>query len=411
MSVVINTNYAATLASNNLAASNQALQRSLNRLSSGSKIVNPADDAGGLAVSMKLSAAARRQGAASSNIANGISYLQTQDGALQVAGKLLSRIGELKTLHTDPTKNADDRANYQAEFAQLQSQLLSLGDEKFNGQALFGPDALSIPTTADGGGAVSIGAIDLLDAPAFSPFTDNFADFSNWTALSGTPGVSGGTLYPQSAVRTNATFSGPMEIEFDLYVAGSGDSVTFSLGGETIADFSEGSNINRWAWHSVRISFDGAGNATTYLNGSNTPADTQSGISATSGQLRIDNFGLGSSQIRNFSVTSGESSGGTHSVATATSLDDLALSTVTGALQDVATFRATNGAQQSRLQFASEVLAVNKANLEAANSRITDVDVAQESTQLARYNILVQASTAMLSQANQSAQAALRLIG
>jgi flagellin len=72
--------------------------------------------------------------------------------------------------------------------------------------------------------------------------------------------------------------------------------------------------------------------------------------------------------------------------------------------------RANNGAEQSRLGFAAEVLTTNKANLEAANSRIVDVDVAEESTQLARWNILVQSGTAMLSQANQSAQSALRLI-
>ena len=72
------------------------------------------------------------------------------------------------------------------------------------------------------------------------------------------------------------------------------------------------------------------------------------------------------------------------------------MSTITGAIQDVATYRATNGSQQSRIGFAVEVLATNKANLEAANSRIIDVDVAEESTQMARYNILVQAGTAML---------------
>ena len=95
MSVVINTNYAATVASNNLAASNDMLQRSLNRLSSGSKIVNPSDDAGGLAVSMKLSAAAKRSGAVITNIGNSVSFLQSQDGVLKVAGKVLERIGEL----------------------------------------------------------------------------------------------------------------------------------------------------------------------------------------------------------------------------------------------------------------------------------------------------------------------------
>ncbi|MEO0055215.1 MAG: hypothetical protein RLZZ50_1162, partial [Verrucomicrobiota bacterium] len=89
MAVVINTNYAATVASNNLAASNSMLQKSLNRLSSGSKIVSPADDAGGLAVSMKLTAAARRSGAAGINIGNSISFLQTQEGALKVTGKVI----------------------------------------------------------------------------------------------------------------------------------------------------------------------------------------------------------------------------------------------------------------------------------------------------------------------------------
>src|SRR6185312_3456859 len=112
MSVVINTNFAATVAANNLAASNDMLQKSLNRLSSGSKIVSPADDAGGLAVSMKLSASARRQGAVSQNIGNSVSFLQTQDGVLSVTGKVLVRMGELKTLYNDPTKNVDDQANY-----------------------------------------------------------------------------------------------------------------------------------------------------------------------------------------------------------------------------------------------------------------------------------------------------------
>mgnify|MGYP003351782809 CR=1 FL=1 len=129
MSVVINTNYAATVASNNLTAANSMLQKSLNRLSSGTKIVDPADDAGGLAVSMRLSSAARRSGAAITNINNSISFLQSQDGVLKVTGKVLERIGELKTLYTDPTKNSDDLANYDAEFTQLQDELTSLASE------------------------------------------------------------------------------------------------------------------------------------------------------------------------------------------------------------------------------------------------------------------------------------------
>jgi flagellin len=270
MAVVINTNYAATVASNNLAASNSMLQKSLNRLSSGTKIVNPSDDAGGLAVSMKLSAAAVRQGAVATNIGNAVSLLQTQDGALKVTGKILERISELKVLSSDVTKSDSDKANYDSEFSALTSQLTANASEKFNGVALFGSTSIgNVATTEDGStsNSVSVAARDLTS-----------------------------------------------------------------------------------------------------------------------------------------------SSSGVGAISTTTALSSVSLSQISTAIQNVATMRATNGSEQSRLGFASELVTVNKANLEAANSRITDVDVAAESTQLARWNVLVQAGTSMLAQANQSAQGALRLL-
>jgi flagellin len=269
MSVVINTNSAATVASNNLAASNSMLQKSLNRLSSGSKIVSPADDAGGLAVSMKLTAAARRSAAANINIGNSISFLQTQDGALKVTGKVLDRISELKTLYSDPTKSTTDKANYNTEFSQLKLQLQSLASEKFNTIEVFSVASLTTQVSEDGAQTVNLSAKDI-DAAG--------TDFNT---------VMGAT------------------------------------------DLSDGS---------------------------------------------------------------------------------ITLTQIRDAIEEVATFRATNGAEQSRLGFASELLTTNKANLEAASSRIMDVDVAEESTQLARWNTLVQAGTAMLGQANQSAQTVLRLL-
>ncbi|MBI5380985.1 MAG: flagellin [Opitutae bacterium] len=271
MAVVINTNYAATAAANNLAASNTSLQRSLNRLSSGSKIVSPSDDAGGLAVSMKLSAAARRSGAANTNIGNSVSYLQTQDGALKVAAKVLDRISELKTLYADATKNTTDLANYDQEFTQLQAELTSIAGEKFNGVSLFA-NALTTKVSEDGTQSVTLSAKQL--------------------------------------------------------------------------------------------------------------ADTTSGVGA----------------LTSTSVTKLSDSGAS-------------LTNINTAIQNVATMRAQNGAEQSRLGFAAELLTVNKSNLEAANSRIADVDVADESTQLARWNILTQSGTAMLSQANQSASSVMRLLG
>ena len=268
MSVVINTNYAATVASNNLATSSSMLQKSLNRLSSGSRIVNPSDDAGGLAVSMKLSAAAVRQGAVANNIGNATSLLQTQDGALKVTGEVLQRISELKTLYGDVTKSSSDKANYDAEFTALAAQLTANASETFNGVSLFGATSVGgVAVTENGATTVSLAAADL--------------------------------------------------------------------------------------------------------------TNTSTGVGT---------------------------------VSAATSLAGLQVSDITTAIQNVATMRATNGSEQSRLGFASELVTTNKANLESANSRIVDVDVASESTQLARWNILVQAGTAMLAQANQSSQSALKLL-
>ncbi|MFM8982953.1 MAG: flagellin, partial [Spartobacteria bacterium] len=105
MSVVINTNTAASLASYNLSSTNVSLQRSLNRLSSGSRINSSFDDAGGLAVSMKMSASIRRTDATIANVGNSISFLQTQDGVLKTADKVLSRMSELTHRATDVTKS------------------------------------------------------------------------------------------------------------------------------------------------------------------------------------------------------------------------------------------------------------------------------------------------------------------
>jgi flagellin len=267
MSIVINTNSAASAAAANLNASNAMLQKSLSRLSSGFKIASPADDAGGLAVSMKLNAAISRNDAVNTNVSNAISFLQTQDGAMKTAAKILDRMSELRTLYDDVTKTTSDKDNYDSEFTELKAQMADVVAEKFNGISLFGNSAatLTVNTTEDSSQNVAINQSDL-------------------------------------------------------------------------------------------------NTATTTL-------------------------------------------------ASASSLSSIGVSTVSAAITSVADLRATNGAQTSRLQFASEMLTVNRTNLEAANSRIVDTDIARESTAYARNNILVQSGTAMLAQANQTSQVALRLLG
>jgi flagellin len=98
------------------------------------------------------------------------------------------------------------------------------------------------------------------------------------------------------------------------------------------------------------------------------------------------------------------------SAATRIDLDDISVGVFTQALQNVATLRSDNGASMSRLNFASDNIAVTKTNMEAANGRIVDVDIAAESTRLAKYNVLIQASASMLAQANTSSDVALMLI-
>ena len=93
-----------------------------------------------------------------------------------------------------------------------------------------------------------------------------------------------------------------------------------------------------------------------------------------------------------------------------TKLGSLTITNVTNYIGNIATYRATNGASSNRLQYALDMLSINKVNLEAANGRILDADIAAESTEFAKLQILSQANSAMLSQANLLPQAALRLI-
>jgi flagellin len=288
MSVVINTNSAATSAAYNLSNTNVNLQRSLNRLSSGSRINSSFDDAGGLAVSMKLSASIRRTDATLANVNNSIAFLQTQDGVIKTADKVLSRMSELATLSQDVTKSTQDLALYNTELTQLKGQLNLMLKEKFNGITLF-----------DEGDTASGNAESVDTATTMVVVASHDGD--------------------QTIGITQVDLN---QIVFDITDADS----------DTCMDIS-----------------------------SNTGAQA-------------------------------------------------AVTTIQVAIQNLATLRANNGAEQSRLTFAADMLAVNKTNLEAANSRILDVDVADESTKLARFNILQQAGTAMLAQANQSSQSILRLI-
>jgi len=172
MSLVINTNTIANIAARNLSNNQANLNKSLARLSSGSKLTQSSDDAGGLAVSTKLMAAINRNVRAQQNVQNSLSYLQVQDGALKEAAKILDRMSELKTMALDPTKNSTTIENYNTEFKTLQSQLGNINSEKFNDIALFDATKdLTTRTTEDATGAVSMSRSGLFDKLSESVLT------------------------------------------------------------------------------------------------------------------------------------------------------------------------------------------------------------------------------------------------
>ncbi len=146
MPIVVNSNASATSASFNLSRANDALRKSLGRLSSGNKINSPADDAGGLAVAYKLNSKLNRTEAVIQNSQNALSYLQVQDAGLQTVGKVLDRMAELRTMAQDITKNSGDIENYSKEFVELQSQLRQIKQETFNGISLFSQEQTAAAT-------------------------------------------------------------------------------------------------------------------------------------------------------------------------------------------------------------------------------------------------------------------------
>ena len=158
MPVVINSNATATASSQNLSRANDALRKSLERLSTGKRINSAADDAGGLSVAYKLNSKMNRTSSIIQNSQNALSYLQMQDSSLAAAGKIADRMGELRTMAQDITKNSGDIENYSKEFIELQGQLSQIAKEKFNGISLFssGTGAASGTLNSSSGGGTYI---------------------------------------------------------------------------------------------------------------------------------------------------------------------------------------------------------------------------------------------------------------
>ena len=347
MSLNISTNTAALRAGSYLSKNNSLLQKSLDRLASGKKISSPVDDPGSLAVSMKLNASINRLAGAQNNSQNALSFLEVQDGMLDTVGQIIDRMSELKGLASqDPMKGAQDRASYNNEFKDLQVQLYNISQQTFNGVSLF---ANHTAKTADSG---TVSADNIDGEAVFGGEEQSSVQDSTMSIFTSTQGSAGSKVSVHKSLLLSAL------------------TLKMTENGVKLASEAGAGNESNALWSNV----------------------TNQGISTT--MADDDTY-----------FTLATESGGT-----LLDLDMISVGAITKALENIAFLRAQNGGTHSRLAFNSESLIQQKTNMRAALGRMSDVDFAEETTNLAKYQVLSQASASILAQANANTELALMLL-
>jgi flagellin len=403
--MVINSNLQAQQTANNLNTSANALSKSLSRLSSGSKIIAPSDDAAGLAVSSRLESQLKRLDAAINNVVNAVSFTQTQDGFLKTIDKAFRRMSELTMFAQDSTKSASDLTLYSQEFTQLQDYVRQTVTQTFNSVKLFSEDPLAV-TIDSSGTTFDMAPINL----SKSEYTASLSVAQSLTNanVSNIARLSGGTIqltitadeYAKMAKGGSLTLSGlttatptggsatdisSLNGTFDI-------SQAFQVGTTYIVELDGSTGDTTALGVPTSWTSGGAAGATSYVEG-----DTLTAAVAATGLTYTGTNATGLAAKTGLDITS---------VPRA----QAALTRIRNSIDKLAQDRASLGAVQSRLNFTNEQLTVTKENLSAAISRIADVDVAEEATAYARYQILVQSGTSMLAQANKMPQSALQLL-
>ena len=369
---VIGTNTASIRAGNASRSANMQLQSAMERLSTGKRINSAKDDAAGLAISTSMTSQIRGMTQAIRNANDGMSLAQTAEGALSEITNMLQRVRELTVQAKSGTYGSDDRTNIQTEIGALTSQINDVLDKtEFNGVKLFDKTgdaansrSLDIQVGTSAGDVVKL-TIDTLDGGKLD------ADGLNVS----------GTTATATALATAKTEQKTAQTTYDddvktLNDAKAAQAIAVAKGEDTTT---------------VDAAVEAAEEA---INGP-TPADPA--VPGSKATLDAANLTLSAAQ------NSSDLSATTAAATTLTNVDD-ALGAVNG-------LRASLGAAQSRLQSVVNNLTNNSANLSDARSRIEDTDFSSETANLAKAQILSQASTAMLAQANQSQQGVLKLLG
>jgi flagellin len=398
MAMIINTNVSALNAQRNLSVTNEKMGKTLEKLSSGLRINRAADDAAGLAISEKMRAQTRGMQQGQRNAQDGVSMLQTAEGALNETHNILQRVRELAVQAGNTTLSTSDRQAIGEEMVALRSEIDNITTRtRFNGQTLL-----------DGSLAVSVnaGATDL--------DTDTYV---NGGATTSVTSIDVGNAEGGATYTINDAGSGDLEL---IYDDGAGlvqtETVTLAAMGanaEQTVNFSS-LGVSFTMTHDANAASHTAANIAAALDGDVIVTASNSTASFRVGSEVGDDITLAFSDMRSSALGTGGSELDTliadNDAVSTTAKADTLLQSVDAAIGQVSTFRAKLGARQNQVEVAINSVGVSIENLSASESRIRDADIASLSSQMVSRQIMQQAGVSVLSQANSAPQSVLSLI-
>lgn len=360
--------------------------KNMEKLSSGFRINRAGDDAAGLAISEKMRGQIRGLNMASKNAQDSISLIQTAEGALNETHSILQRMRELAVQSANDTNTTSDRKEIQKEIDQLTAEIDRIGNTtEFNTQKLLNGE--------------KAGLRDAVEAE-FTLQNNSRADISLATLSSGQKGFSGTGTVIITKTGVDASGKATYDVKDPLdtlpgVAFSSGKLSASGLSGITIT------NIDKLdTGESVTVSIKGADAGNQNVSGS-----LSMQIGANTGQ----NILIGIEDMRAEAIGVRNASGNTLDVTDAKKAS-AAITTINNAIETVSAQRSKLGAFQNRLEHTINNLGTASENLQAAESRIRDVDMAKEMMTFTKNNILTQAAQAMLAQANQQPQGVLQLL-
>ena len=404
----INTNTSASISANALKQNDRLMNDAMERLSTGKRINNAGDDAAGLAITSRMTTHIDGLEQAARNANDAIGMIQVADGALSEMTGILQRMREITVQAGSATYTSNDISMIAAEFNQLRDEVSNIVTyTTWNGTALLDGNVNSAGGVNKAVDTLSITAAQLTGLGADNAATLEVTDSNGRTititkaniATAGATNFSNATLAQLAAALNTAIDADTGFAQMDAAV--DGDTITFT---QEVANAGQISSVG------------GKTDATTSVSvGSGVTRTTNAGSDTVSFQIGVNVNQTLSVDFGTMAMTAltGNDLGAnfTNALTVSTNADaNTAMGYVDTAIDAVNTRRATLGAAIGRLEHTVDNLENNAVNHAASRSRILDADYAAETTELARTQIISQAATAMLSQANQQAQSVLALL-